>query len=72
MQAQRANFPVMDIMKFIFCFFIVGIHTEIFSENFQLHYWIEKGLFRLAVPYFILCSGFLLAMKIDTGGGTIV
>lgn len=68
-QLQKECFPIMDIIKFIFCFFIVGIHTELFAENVEIHYWIEKSLFRLAVPYFVLCSGFLLAMKIDMRGG---
>ena len=67
--SKKVNFYMMDIIKFIFCFFIVGIHTEIFSNNIELHYWIEKGLFRLAVPYFVLCSGFLLQRKISEGGG---
>lgn len=68
---RKDVFFVMDILKFVFCIFVIGIHCEIFTENQILRYWVEKGLFRLAVPYFMLSSGFLLARKIDENLGDV-
>lgn len=68
---KQETFFVMDILKFVFCIFVIALHCGIFSTKETLYYWIEKGLFRLAVPYFMLCSGFLFAKKLEENPGDI-
>jgi len=61
----KQNYYVVDIFKFIFCIFVIAIHTNLlehFPDNAQ--FYIEKSLFRLAVPFFFITSGFLLGNKI--------
>lgn len=63
---QKEQYYVVDILKFVFCLFVICIHTNIL-EHFPLTagYWIEKLLFRLAVPFFFITSGLLLGKKIE-------
>ena len=64
----KRQWYVMDYFKFFFCLCIIGIHAELFKGYGELHYWIEKGIFRVGVPFFIVASGFLLGKKIFPGG----
>ena len=54
----------IDISKYIFCLCIIALHTHLFSflPTFQ-YYLIEKNIFRLAVPFFFISSGYFLASK---------
>ena len=62
----KTQYYFVDIIKFLMCLCIIalhcGIHT-VFDPDTQ--YWLEKGLFRLAVPFFFMTSGFLLGEKIS-------
>ena len=49
----------IDILKFIFALFIVILHTDVFNGSI-----VEPLLFRLAVPFFFVCSGYFLNNKI--------
>ena len=58
------QYDSIDLMKFIFCLCIIGIHTNIssiFPKALQL--LIGRGFFRLAVPFFFVCSGFWIGKK---------
>lgn len=49
----------LDILKVILAFMVVGIHVGFLSDiNGHLHYLTAEGIFRIAVPIFILISGF--------------
>jgi surface polysaccharide O-acyltransferase-like enzyme len=56
----------IDLFKFIMAFAVVAIHTEPFvacsNDNFLNEYDI---LVQLAVPFFFLASGYLLAIKME-------
>lgn len=54
----------IDISKYFFCICIIALHTHLLSflPTFQ-YYIIEKNLFRLAVPFFFISSGYFLASK---------
>lgn len=55
---------IIDIIKFVFCLFVIGLHADLLTElNPNIYYYFEKGLLRLAVPFFMVTSGFLLAKK---------
>ena len=60
------QYNAVDIVKFVLCLFVVALHCNVgdfFDVN--MRFWIEKGLFRLAVPFFFITSGFLLGKKIQ-------
>ena len=59
--------PRLDILKLFFAVCVVGIHAHLFSENATLYYWVNKSIFRLAVPFFTCASGFLLGLKLTEG-----
>lgn len=47
---------------------IVFLHSGICSElDENVGYWIEKGVLRLAVPFFFTVSGYLFGTKIVDG-----
>ena len=59
------SYELLDIFKFIFCIMIIGIHTDLlnyFSSN--TNWYVMHLLFRLAVPFFFITSGFLYGSKI--------
>ena len=54
----------VDLAKFIAAFFVVGIHTEPSSASATtVGFVLYDILFRTAVPFFAVCTGFYLAMK---------
>lgn len=61
---ENRTYSSIDITKFFFCLCIIALHTHLLSflPTFQ-NYLIEKNLFRLAVPFFFISSGYFLASK---------
>ena len=57
--------PVLDRMKFFFAVCVIGIHTKLFVEYPNLYYWLNKSVFRVAVPFFLCASGFLIGKKTE-------
>ena len=55
---------LIDILKFVASIFIVGIHTGICSDSTSVA-WQFDSLLRLAVPFFIMCSGYYLGEKCE-------
>ena len=57
-------YSTIDVSKYFFCLCIIALHTNLLSflPTFQ-YYIIEKNLFRLAVPFFFISSGYFLASK---------
>ena len=53
----------MDYLIFFFALCILGIHSKIFTDNPVYYYWIDKAIFRIAVPFFMCASGYLLGSK---------
>lgn len=63
-EAKKANYVWIDIIKFICAIFIVGIHTVLLdNQNDTIQWYIMHVLFRFAVPFFFVCSGFLFGKK---------
>lgn len=62
---NKTTYELIDIIKFVFAIFVVGIHTNIMnnSEN-DIQWYILHILFRMAVPFFFVCSGFFFGRKI--------
>lgn len=56
----------IDLLKFIFSFFIVMIHTSLFADvNITVHYIFENIITRIAVPFFFVSSGFFFAKSFE-------
>lgn len=56
----------IDLLKFIFSFFIIGIHAQIFKNILPVAYYtITMGLFRIAVPFFFVVSGYYFYQKLQ-------
>jgi len=53
------NYSIVDYVKFIFAICVVGIHASIWDGGY-----IYPLLFRLAVPYFFIASGFFIGKKL--------
>ena len=52
----------IDLVKFIASLFIIGIHTNLFIEVSDfLNFAVVHVIFRLAVPFFAVCSGYYLS-----------
>lgn len=61
---EKNKYEMIDILKFIFAIFVVGIHTHIMSNSKDTCQWyILHVFFRLAVPFFFIASGFLFGKK---------
>lgn len=69
---NRPTMPKMDLLKFFFSICIVAIHTNLFCEYPDFHYWFEKAILRLAVPFFMCASGYLFAIKCWNGNQFII
>ena len=67
---NKKEYCCVDLFKFIFSIFIVFIHTDPLEDYkhiktlFTIRYYIKNGLCRIAVPFFFICTGFLLFKKI--------
>lgn len=67
---EKRTYSSIDITKFFFCLCIIALHTHLLSflPTFE-KYLIVKNLFRLAVPFFFISSGYFLASKWYKNGG---
>ena len=62
---QKSNYILIDILKFICAIFVVGIHAEIMNDkNDTMQWYILHMIFRIAVPFFFIASGFLYGKKV--------
>lgn len=62
---EKRTYAGIDIFKFLFAVCIVALHTN--ALNFlpdMANYMITKILFRVAVPFFFVASGFFLGEKL--------
>ena len=58
---EKKDYQLVDILKFVFCLLIIGIHTGV-TPDFAY----GMALFRLGVPFFFVTSGFFLGKKVLT------
>ena len=61
---EKEEYVLIDILKFIFAIMIVGIHTQTMNDsNSNVQWYILHIIYRAAVPFFFLSSGFLFGKK---------
>lgn len=62
MDTKQSN--AIDIMKLFFAICIVGIHTNVLDHfSSRCNWYVTHLLFRLAVPFFFITSGFFFGRK---------
>ena len=63
---SNENYNCIDLFKFLASFLIIAIHIHPLSSiNGILDFGLSYFICLLAVPYYFICSGFLLFRKID-------
>lgn len=62
---KTKNYAVIDILKLLFAFGIVALHSG-FLLNYHYGYYFHTVIFRLGVPFFFMASGYFLSSKIKS------
>lgn len=59
--------PSVDIAKFLCAIFVIGIHTRPLSGLSEVADFVLCDIiFRVAVPFFAVCTGYYLTRKLDS------
>ena len=57
---KKKQYDFVNLAKFISAVFVIGIHTSpLQGLHPKLNYFTRCIVFRLAVPFFFICSGYL-------------
>lgn len=63
-EPKEEKYELIDILKFICAIFVVGIHAEIMKDpSNDIKWYVLHIIFRIAVPFFFITSGFLFGKK---------
>ncbi len=58
---ERETYTCIDLLKFFFACCVMLIHTGI-SRKITCGFYLQQMVFRLAVPFFFVCSGYFFAI----------
>lgn len=62
---NKINYPMISVLQFTFAILVIMLHSTRLFQNDILHF-IQKSIFsRMAVPFFIVCSSFLMKVKTE-------
>ena len=50
---KNKQYYIIDLLKYVLCIGIVALHTPLLFIFGKYEYWIEKGIIRLGVPFFL-------------------
>ena len=68
---ERRN-TTLDLAKYIAALMVIGLHTRFLAEISETaNFIVTQILFRVAVPFFAVCTGYLLAPKLSLGPGSM-
>lgn len=71
--SKQASYNSIDFIKFIMAFCVVAIHTNpLINCSNRLALSIYDSIVELAVPFFFIVSGFLMAKKFDGKNNTVI
>ena len=62
---------LIDIAKFIASILVIAIHTGVFSET-NMVAWQFDLIARLAVPFFVVCTGYYLGQRCELKAGKLL
>lgn len=70
---QKENYFIVDVLKLFFSFCIVALHTKLFANEFPtLHWYCSHIVFRIAVPFFFISSGYFFCKKVKNSKNPII
>lgn len=63
---KKEIYHSIDLAKFFFCICIIALHTFAFEDMLseKTYWYVDHLLYRLAVPFFFVSSGFMIGSKI--------
>ncbi|QDU80221.1 Acyltransferase family protein [Polystyrenella longa] len=64
--SERQRNLSLDIAKLVLIGMVVAIHCEFLKEYDRIGYYLYDGLFRIAVPCFLLINGYFFYKFVDT------
>lgn len=59
---EKETYTYIDLLKFFFACCVMLIHTGI-SRKITYGFYLQQMVFRLAVPFFFVCSGYFFAIR---------
>lgn len=64
---EKKVYSSIDIAKLFFCSCIIALHTNAIQDicNEFIYWYIVRCIYRLAVPFFFVSSGFMIGLKIN-------
>lgn len=66
-RSKEYNF--VDFMKFFFMLCVIAIHSHVENIFGRYSWYITHCIFRLAVPFFFVASGFFFKASLEKSGG---
>lgn len=69
MQIKNKEYHFVDFMKFFFMLCVIAIHSHIENIFGRAGWYITHCIFRLAVPFFFIASGFFFKASLEKSGG---
>lgn len=67
-EENRRPYAALDILRLFFALCVTAIHTYALEGlSAAANFWITQAIFRMAVPFFFITSGFLLGKKLQGG-----
>ena len=56
----------IDFVKWIMSVLVISLHTRPFQNvSFELDFFLTQGISRVAVPFFLVCTGFFIGKRIN-------
>lgn len=66
---EQKRYTVVDLVKFVSAIFIISIHTQPLENiNKEISFVLEDILGRMAVPFFLVCSGYFIGKSSKNTG----
>lgn len=70
MNTNTKDYNLIDLLKFVFAICVVAIHTNVVNNSKSVFQWYTLHcIFRLAVPFLFVCSGFFIGNKLINNKG---
>lgn len=69
METNKRNYNFIDILKFFFMLCVIALHCHIELVFGRAGWYVLHCIFRLAVPFFFVASGFFFMSKLEKSGG---
>ena len=66
---NKKEYNFVDVLKFFFMLCVIAIHCNIESIFGRTGWYILHCIFRLAVPFFFVASGFFFKLSLEKSGG---